>query len=65
MKTSKKLSFPKLENEYLENIIRQLVHQYNVIQIFFTRQPSLVFSYLIILIEKKTGTTLFQYIENL
>lgn len=52
MKTSKKLSFPKLENEFLENILRQLVNQHAVIQMFFTRQPSFVFSYLIIHIEK-------------
>ncbi|WP_338648492.1 hypothetical protein V5J73_06875 [Flavobacterium sp. KS-LB2] len=52
MKTSKKLSFPKLENEYLENILRQLVNQHTIIQIFFTRQTSFVFSYLIIHIEK-------------
>jgi hypothetical protein len=52
MKTSKKLSFPKLENEFLENILRQLVNQNIIIQIFFTRQPSFVFSYLIIHIEK-------------
>ncbi|SHL79221.1 hypothetical protein [Flavobacterium xinjiangense] len=52
MKTSKKLSFPKLENEFLENILRQLVNQHSIIQMFFTRQPSFVFSYLIIHIEK-------------
>jgi hypothetical protein len=52
MKTSKKLSFPKLENEFLENILRQLVNQHNIIQMFFTGQPSFVFSYLIIHIEK-------------
>ena len=52
MKTSKKLSFPKLENEFLENILRQLVNQHTIIQMFFTRQPSFVFSYLIIHIEK-------------
>lgn len=52
MKTSKKLSFPKLENEFLENILRQLVNQHTIIQMFFTRPPSFVFSYLIIHIEK-------------
>lgn len=51
MKTLEKLSFPKLENEYLENILRQLIHQYNVIQIFFTRQKCSGFSCLIINIE--------------
>ena len=52
MKTSKKLSFPKLENEFLENILRQLVNQHTIIQLFFTKQPSPLFSHLIIHIEK-------------
>ncbi len=33
MKTSEKLLFPQLENEYLENILRQLVNKYNIIEI--------------------------------
>jgi hypothetical protein len=52
MKTSEKLLFPKLENEFLENILRQLVNQHSIIQIFFTKQPSCVYSYLLIHIEK-------------
>lgn len=52
MKTSEKLSFPKLENEFLENILRQLVNQHNIIQMFFAKQPSSVYSYLLIHIEK-------------
>ncbi|PJJ10695.1 hypothetical protein CLU83_4151 [Flavobacterium sp. 1] len=52
MKTSEKLLFPKLENEFLENILRQLVNQHTIIQMFFTKQPSSVYSYLIIHIEK-------------
>jgi hypothetical protein len=51
MKTSEKLSFPKLENEFLENILRQLVNQYTIIQMFFTGTTSSVFSHLIIYIE--------------
>lgn len=51
MKTLEKLSFPKLENEYLENILRQLIHKYNIIQMFFTSHKSSAFSYLIINIE--------------
>ena len=54
MKTSEKLSFPKLENEFLENILRQLLNQYSIIQIFFTRHSSSVFSYLIINIDNYT-----------
>ncbi|MBC7847758.1 MAG: hypothetical protein H7Y10_14860 [Flavobacterium sp.] len=48
MKTSEKLSFPKLENEFLENILRQLVNQYTIIQLFFTNEPAPLFSQLII-----------------
>lgn len=51
MKTLEKLSFPKLENDYLENILRQLINKYNIIQIFFTGHKSSAFSYLIINIE--------------
>lgn len=40
MKTSEKLSFPALENEYLENILRQLVSKHAVLQLFFTRTPN-------------------------
>ena len=54
MKASKKLTFPKLDNEFVENILRQLVNQYNVIQIFFSKNPSSVFSHLIIHIEKNS-----------
>ena len=52
--TSEKLIFPELENEYLENIVRQLVHHYNIIQIFFTREQSAPFSQLIIHIDSST-----------
>lgn len=54
MKTSKKLTFPKLDNEFVENILRQLVNQYSVIQIFFSKNHSSVFSHLIIHIEKNS-----------
>lgn len=48
MKTLKKITFPELENEYLENILRELVNKYNIIQLFFTRQSSSAFSSLIV-----------------
>lgn len=54
MKVSKKLTFPKLDNEFVENILRQLVNQYNIIQIFFSKNPLSVFSHLIIHIEKNS-----------
>jgi hypothetical protein len=53
LKTSKKLSFPKLENEYLENILRQLVNQYTIVQLFFTKEPAPLFSQLMIHIKNK------------
>lgn len=53
MKTSKKLSFPKLENEFLENILRQWVNQYTIVQLFFTKEPAPLFSQLIIHIKNK------------
>jgi len=60
MLTSKKLSFPKLENEFLENILRQLVHQDAVIQLFFTKQELSLHSQLVINLEKKTDADQLQ-----
>jgi hypothetical protein len=60
MKTSQKLSFPKLENEFLENILRQLVNQHTIIQLFFTKEPSPLFSQLIIHIEKNNDAQQLQ-----
>lgn len=60
MKTSEKLSFPKLENEYLENILRQLVIQFNIIEIFFTRHSLPVLSNLIVHIENGTDSQKIQ-----
>lgn len=60
MKTSKKVTFPKLESEYLENILRQLLQQYNIIQMFFTREPSSAISHLIIHIENSIDANKLQ-----
>lgn len=60
MKTLENRSFPKLENEYLENILRQLVNQYTIIQIFFTKQTSSLFSHLIIHIDKNSDAETLQ-----
>ncbi|MNF14486.1 hypothetical protein D3C80_2167190 [compost metagenome] len=54
MKTSKKITFPKLENEFLENILRQLVNQHNIIQLFLVKNTSSLFSHLIIHTEKNS-----------
>jgi hypothetical protein len=40
---TEKLSFPKLENEFLENILRQLVNQHMSFRCFFTKQLLRVF----------------------
>ncbi|MWB95135.1 hypothetical protein GON26_12255 [Flavobacterium sp. GA093] len=48
MKTLEKITFPELENEYLENILRELINKYNIIQLFFTRDSSSAFSNLIV-----------------
>ncbi len=60
MKALAKLSFPKLENEYLENILRQLVNQYNIIQIFFNKSSSYSCSHLIIHIDKNSDAIKLQ-----
>jgi hypothetical protein len=60
MKTTKKPSFPKLENEFLENILRQLVNQYTIAQMFFTRQELSSPSQLVINLEKKTDADQLQ-----
>jgi hypothetical protein len=60
MKTSTKLSFPKLENEFLENILRQLVNQYTIVQMFFTKEPAPLFSQLVIHIEKNSDAEQLQ-----
>ena len=51
MKTSKKITFPTLDNEFLENILRQLVHQQSIVQIFFAQNTPPVISHLIIHLE--------------
>jgi len=48
MKSLKKTTFPELENEFLEDVLRQLVNQYKIVQMFFTKNTHTVFSYLII-----------------
>lgn len=60
MKTLEKLSFPKLENEFLENILRQLVNQYTIAQMFFTKQELSLHSQLVINLEKKTDADQLQ-----
>lgn len=51
MKTLKKISFPTLQNQYLESILHQLVQQYNVEQVFYTAEH-LGLSYLVVQLEQ-------------
>lgn len=51
METSKKITFPILQNEYMENILRQLIHQYAVCQLFCTPKESGL-SYLVVHLEQ-------------
>lgn len=60
MKSLKKTTFPELENEFLEDVLRQLVNQYNIVQMFFTRNTHAVFSYLIIHIDQNSNVDQLQ-----
>ena len=53
MKTSNQLSFSKLENEFLENSIKQLNQDYIIIQIFYNKSVHSEDSHLIIHLEHK------------
>ncbi|WP_286971951.1 hypothetical protein [Flavobacterium sp. UBA4854] len=61
MKTLEKLTFPQLENEYLENILRELAGKYKIVQMFFTRADSSTFSKLIINIESSIDAQKHQH----
>ena len=54
MKTSEQFSFSKLENEFLEDSIKQLNQDYIVIQIFYNKSVHSQDSHLIIHLEHKT-----------
>ena len=53
MKTSNQLSFSKLENEFLEDAIKQLNQDYIIIQIFYNKSVHFQDSHLIIHLEHK------------
>lgn len=59
METSKKITFPTLQNEYLENILRQLVNQHAVCQMFYTPQDWGL-SYLVVHLEQHQDAALLQ-----
>ena len=54
MKTSEQFSFSKLENEFLEDSVKQLNQDYIVIQIFYNKSIHSQDSHLIIHLEHKT-----------
>lgn len=60
MKTSKKRTFPKLDNEFVGNLLGQLVNQHNIIQMFFTKDRHSVFSHLMIHVEHNSDATAMQ-----
>ena len=60
MKTSKKTTFPQLENEFVGNLLGQLVRQHSIIHIFFTKDSHSVFSHLMIHVENNRDATEMQ-----
>jgi len=60
MKTSNHSSFPKIENEFLENILRQLVSQYAVIQLFYHKERETPQSHLVIHLAHKADADQIQ-----
>lgn len=60
MKNLKKRPFATLDNEYVANILRQLVNQYNVLQVFFTKDSQSTFLHLMIHIEKNSDVEALQ-----
>ena len=53
MTTLRQCAFPALENEFVESMLRQLVNQFAVIQIFYNKPGSLKESYLVIHLKQK------------
>lgn len=60
MKTLKQASFPQIENEFLENILRQLVNQYAVIQMFYHKERETPQSHLVIHLAHKADADQIQ-----
>ena len=60
MKTFEKLAFPQLNNELVENILKQLLNQYTIIQMFFTKGQAATVSHLIIHVEKNADAIVLQ-----
>jgi len=60
MKTLKQLSFPTLENEFLENTLRQLAHQFAVIQMFYNKSKPGTQAVLVIHLQQKQDADTLQ-----
>lgn len=60
MKASYQLSFPQLNNELVENILKQLLNQFSIIQMFFAKGQAATVSYLIIRVEKNVDAIVLQ-----
>ena len=60
MKTQKKSPFSILANEFLENILNQLVHNYSVVQIFYKQEKNSPKSHLLISVSKNADALKLQ-----
>ncbi|GEP51946.1 hypothetical protein FNO01nite_26180 [Flavobacterium noncentrifugens] len=60
MKTSRQPSFPTLENEFLENILRQTVSHYAVVQMFYNKPKPGSQAVLVIYLQQKQDADLLQ-----
>lgn len=60
MKTATPLYFRQLGNEFLENILRQLVEQQHVLQVFFTPRQSSTMAHLVVHLEQKAAADQLQ-----
>ncbi|KQS89234.1 hypothetical protein [Chryseobacterium sp. Leaf394] len=60
MKTPKKSSFSVLANEFLENTLNQLVHDYSIVQIFYKQEKNSTKSHLLISVSKNADALKLQ-----
>lgn len=60
MKTPKKSLFPILANEFLENTLNQLVHDYSIVQIFYKQEKNSTKSHLLISVSKNADAIKLQ-----
>lgn len=63
MKNSKKTTFPQLDNDFVANLLGQLVRQHSIMQIFFAKERHSGFSQLMIHVEHNTDATELQQVK--